>query len=136
MTTSERFPVGLLDTCVLIDLEQLKVTQLPLITKISALTLAELGQGLYAAHNSAERALRLERLQLAEVNFEPLPFTADSARRFTHMVGAVVAAGRNPKPRRLDLMIAAVASVNKLPLFTRNAKDFIGLEQIVTVVAV
>jgi predicted nucleic acid-binding protein len=35
---------------------------------------------------------------------------------------------------RVDLMIAATAAANDLPLFTRNARDFAGLEQAVTIV--
>nr|WSW67530.1 hypothetical protein OG461_15650 [Streptomyces sp. NBC_00995] len=52
------------------------------------------------------------------------------------MVSLVVAAGRNPRPRRMDLMIASIASVRGLPLFTRHADDFTGLEGMLTVVAV
>ncbi|MHC0433639.1 PIN domain-containing protein [Streptomyces sp. O3] len=47
-----------------------------------------------------------------------------------------VAAKRNPRPRRVDLMIAAIASAEGLPLFTRNADGFKGLESAVEVVAV
>jgi predicted nucleic acid-binding protein len=36
----------------------------------------------------------------------------------------------------MDLMIAAIASVQGLPLFTRNADDFKGLGSSLTVVAV
>jgi predicted nucleic acid-binding protein len=35
----------------------------------------------------------------------------------------------------MDLMIAAIASVRGLPLFTRNAGDFKGFEGVLTVVA-
>jgi toxin FitB len=33
-------------------------------------------------------------------------------------------------------MIAAVASVHSLPLYTRNPKDFAGLDSVLTMVAV
>lgn len=33
-------------------------------------------------------------------------------------------------------MIAAIASIRGLPLYTRNVEDFIGLDSIVTVVAI
>jgi predicted nucleic acid-binding protein len=36
----------------------------------------------------------------------------------------------------MDLMIAAIASSRNLPLYTRNAADFRGLEDVVTVHAV
>lgn len=133
---SDRHPVGLLDTSVVIDLGRLTAVDLPLISRVSTVTLAELGLGLHTTSDAAERALRAERLQRAEVAFQPLPFTVDAARRFTHLSGLVVAAGRQPKPRRLDLMIAATASVNQIPLYTRNPKDFVGLDSMCTLIAV
>ncbi|WP_410651043.1 hypothetical protein [Amycolatopsis sp. cmx-4-54] len=48
----------------------------------------------------------------------------------------VLAANRDPKPRRMDLMIAAIASSRALPLYTRNADDCKGLGNMVEVVAV
>ena len=47
-----------------------------------------------------------------------------------------IAARRDRRPRRTDLMIAAIASARGLPLYTRNSKDFKGLERVVTVRAV
>lgn len=52
------------------------------------------------------------------------------------MAGLVIAAGRSPKPRKVDLMIAAVASVNELPLYTRNPKDFANLDSVLTLVSI
>lgn len=133
---SDRHPVGLLDTSVVIDLGRLDPGSLPVISRVSTITLAELGLGVHTTTDPVERALRTERLQRAEVAFRPLPFTVDAARRFTHIAGLVIAAGRSPKPRKFDILIAAVASVNKLPLYTRNPKDFAGLDSVLTTVAV
>ncbi|KAF0849213.1 hypothetical protein [Nocardia caishijiensis] len=52
------------------------------------------------------------------------------------MAKLVVAESRNPKPRKCDLMIAAIASANDLPLYTRNPDDFTGLDPVLTLVAV
>ncbi|WP_244373675.1 hypothetical protein [Streptomyces griseorubiginosus] len=52
------------------------------------------------------------------------------------MVALTIAADRDPRPRRMDLMIAAAASARGLPLYTRNAGDFKGLETSVVIVAV
>jgi hypothetical protein len=48
----------------------------------------------------------------------------------------VTAAKRDPRPRQMDLLIAAIASSRGLPLYTRNAADFKGLEDLLTVVAI
>ena len=45
-------------------------------------------------------------------------------------------ASRDPKPRRMDLMIAAIASANGLPLFTRNGRDLVGLGDMLEIVEV
>lgn len=132
----ERFPVGLLDTCVLIDIGVIDAALLPVRAEISSVTLAELGLGIALAATPEHLALRTERMMEVEHSFDPLPFDAAAARRFTSMAKLVVASGRSPKPRKADLMIAAVASVNDLPLFTRNGDDFKGVEKLLTVVSV
>jgi hypothetical protein len=42
--------------------------------------------------------------------------------------------GRNPRPRPMDLQIAATAARHGLALLTRNASDFTGLEPALAVV--
>lgn len=133
---TERFPEGLLDTCVLIDIDAIDDVLLPVRAKISTITLAELGLGIAVASTPAALALRTERLLAIEHGFDALPFCTAAARRFTSMTKLVVAAGRSPKPRRMDLMIAAIASANDLPLFTRNADDFKDLDPLLTMIAV
>ncbi|MGO4643886.1 type II toxin-antitoxin system VapC family toxin [Nocardia sp. 2YAB30] len=120
----------------LIDFEEIPDDHLPVVPKVSTVTLAELGLGVAAAPDATVRLLRTERLQEFESSFEALPFTAEAARRFTVMASLITVGGRSPKPRKLDLMIGAIASINGLPLYTRNSKDFLGLEQVLTVVPV
>ncbi|MBF6218577.1 type II toxin-antitoxin system VapC family toxin [Nocardia abscessus] len=134
--TSERMASGLLDTCVLIDIDEIPDDQLPVVSRISTVTLAELGMGVAAARDATTRLFRTERLQEFESTFEALPFTAEAARRFTLMAGLLTVGGRSSKPRKFDLMIGAIASIHGLPLYTRNPKDFYGLEQVLTVVPV
>ncbi|MGW4246569.1 type II toxin-antitoxin system VapC family toxin [Nocardia sp. NPDC004722] len=133
---AQRFPEGLLDTCVLIDIDLIDEDRLPIRPRISTITLAELGLGIALASTPQALALRTERLLAIEHGFDALPFCTAAARRFTSMTKLVVASGRSPKPRRMDLMIAAIASANDLPLFTRNADDFKGLDPLLTVVGV
>ncbi|MEV0202623.1 VapC toxin family PIN domain ribonuclease [Nonomuraea sp. NPDC050691] len=75
--------------------------------------------------------------RLARAAFgDPLPYDAEAARMFGQLCAVVYAQGRQPRSRTADLMIAATAASNELPLFTANPKDFDGLERLVDVVAV
>ncbi|MDQ1306571.1 MAG: hypothetical protein QG671_2403 [Actinomycetota bacterium] len=133
---SERSDSGVLDTCVYLDLGVLDPSVLPEIPEITAVTLAELYQGVALAKDADSRALRAEQLGAAVADFDALPFDQNAAARYGSLVARTVAAGRSPRPRRLDLMIAAIASTANLPLYTRNAADFAGLEGLVTVVEI
>ncbi|CAG7652143.1 Ribonuclease VapC5 [Actinacidiphila bryophytorum] len=131
-----RYPSGVLDTCTYIDLALLDPAKLPSVPELTAVTLAELHQGVAMAKDAAVRAARMEVLGAAVADFESLPFDGEAAARYGTLVTLTIAANRDPRPRRMDLMIAAVASVRGLPLFTRNAGDFKGLGSTLTVVAV
>ncbi|MFG1640310.1 type II toxin-antitoxin system VapC family toxin [Amycolatopsis sp. NPDC049252] len=133
---TENHEVGVLDTCVYIDLALLEPSQLPAVAELTAVSMAELHQGLAAAKDPAVRAARTEKLGAAIADFTPLPFNGDAATRYGTFVAMVIAVGRDPRPRKMDLMIAATASVHDLPLYTRNAKDFQGLESLLEVVEV
>lgn len=133
---AERHPAGVLDTCTYIDLDVLDPADLPAVPALTAITMAELQQGVAMAKDAAVRAARMEKLGAAVADFDPLPFNGDASARYGTLVALAIAAGRDPRPRRMDLMIAAIASVQGLPLFTRNADDFKGLDGSLTVVAV
>lgn len=128
-----RSPRGLVDTNVLILIDQIDPADLPAEILVSAITMAELAAGPHHTHDITERARRIERLQNAEALFEPIPFDGRAARRYGQVVAAVLAAGRQTRPRRVDLMIAAVASAHQLPLFTLNPNDFTGLDGLLTI---
>ena len=127
---------GLLDTSVVIDLDVIAPDGLPDAASVSAITMAELSAGPHATDDPAERARRQDRLQQLESWVEPVPFDGDCARAYGRIYAAVLAAGRQPRRRAADLLIAATALAAGLPLYTRNADDFGGLEQILTVVTV
>jgi predicted nucleic acid-binding protein len=133
---ADRHPSGVLDTCAYIDLDLLDPADLPAVPELTAITLAELHQGVAMAKDPATRAARMEKLGAAVADFDPLPFDGEAAARYGTLVSLTLAARRDPRPRRLDLMIAAVASVRGLPLFTRNADDFKGLGSVVAIVAI
>lgn len=135
-TTSERRPIGLLDTCVLIDIDRIPDASLPAVSQICAITVAELMLGVHMARNPLDRTARITRLLATNSNFDPLPFGERATDAFNALVGFTVAAGRNPKPRKNDLMIAATAVANEMPLYTANVEDFKGLESMLDVVEV
>jgi len=59
-----RHPRGLIDTSVVIDLELIDPTDLPLEVAVSAVTMAELAAGPHATADPSERARRQDRLAL------------------------------------------------------------------------
>jgi predicted nucleic acid-binding protein len=132
-----RRPRGLIDTSIVIDLDQIDETALPLELAVSAVTMAELAAGPHATTDSAERARRQDRLQRAEATFEPLPVDANVARAYGRVHATMVAGGRKARGRRaMDLLIAATAVAADLPIYTRNPDDFAGLSALVEIVAV
>jgi predicted nucleic acid-binding protein len=133
----KRAPRGIIDTSVVIELEQLVSSQLPLELAVSSITMAELAAGPHATGDPEERARRQDRLQRAEAAFDSLPFDADAARAYGRIYAAEVAKGRKARgPRALDRLIAATACAAGLPLYTRNPQDFQTLSGLVDVVAV
>jgi predicted nucleic acid-binding protein len=136
---------GLLHTNILVLRRWVDAAELPDEMAISAITLAELSAGPHQVRRNedqdaydehAERARRLEVLQRAENEFDPVPFDAEAARIFGRLTAAVIAAGRKPRGRVVDLMIAATAIAEDLPLYTTNPADFAGLDNLVTIVPV
>jgi predicted nucleic acid-binding protein len=112
---------------------------------ISAITLAELSAGPHDVRGNeeqnlyderAELARRMNVLQRAEAEFDPIPFDAETARVYGQVAAATIAMGRKPRARVADLMIASTAIAGGLPLFTTDPDDFRGLDKLLTVVAV
>ncbi|MDA8358998.1 MAG: type II toxin-antitoxin system VapC family toxin [Actinomycetota bacterium] len=137
MPDPKRVPRGIIDTSVVIDLEQLEAGQLPMELAVSAITMAELAAGPHATQDAEERARRQDRLQRAEAAFDPLPFDGEAARAYGRIYAAEIASGRKARgTRALDLLIAATACAANLPVFTRNPEDFRGLKDLVDVIEV
>jgi len=141
----ERPAQGLLDTNIMILRRWVDPAELPDEMAISAITLAELSAGPHQVRpnqeqdsydEQTERARRLDVLQRAEHEFDPIPFDAEAARIYGRVSAAVIAAGRRPRRRIADLMIAATAIAQGLPLFTTNPDDFTGLAGLLTLVPV
>jgi predicted nucleic acid-binding protein len=103
---------------------------------ISAVTLAELHFGVLVAERQGIRAERLRRLLLLQRTFDALPLDNAVAASYGQLAAAVVDAGRQPRARSMDLLIAATAHAHSARLYTRNADDFVGVHDLVDVVTV
>jgi predicted nucleic acid-binding protein len=123
---------AILDTSVLIDGPAEPIAGE---VAISAVSLAELHFGVLVARTADERANRLRRLAGIERAFEPLPIDGAVARAYGRLAATVAQSGRQARPRAKDLLIAATAYVHEANLYTRNAKDLRGLEDLVDIVA-
>lgn len=103
---------------------------------ISAATVAELHFGVLVTPDPDVRAERLRRLSVLHRSFDALPVDAEVAASYGVLAAAVVAAGRQPRARVMDLLIAATAHAHGAKLYTRNAADLVGLEHLVDIVTV
>ncbi len=103
---------------------------------ISSATLAELHFGVLVATKASVRAERLRRLSILERQFDALPVDEAVAASYGQLAAAVAKAGRQPRARTMDLLIAATAHAHSARVYTRNAKDFVGAGSLVEVVAV
>ncbi len=137
MPDAQRAQRGVIDTSVVVDLEQLDAGQLPIELAVSAITMAELAAGPHATDDADERGRRQDRLQRAEAAFDPLPFDVEAARAYGRIYAAELARRHTARgARALDLLIAATAYATGLPVYTRNPEDFQSLQGLVDIVAV
>jgi len=116
--TGDRPRQGMLDTKILILRRWIDPAELPDEMAISAITLAELSAGPHEVRRSdeqdrydehAERARRLDLLQRAESEFDPVPFDAEAARIYGRATAAVIASGRKPRRRVAENRAAPLA---------------------------
>lgn len=127
---------GVLDTSIVAALKLFEPADLPDTVLITAITLGELSYGPHATDDAVKRAGRVAVIQYVEATFEPLPYDHHAARFYGQICAAVRAAGRTPRGRAVDLMIAATAASNDLPLYTANPNDFRGSEGFAEVVGI
>lgn len=132
---TEKHERVLLDTSVLIDFPSAAVTSLAATGAVSTITLAELAYGLHTDDPLLNTA-REQRYHWITSTFAPIPFDTSAARVYGALCASVRAVGRDPKPRRFDLLIAAVAVALRIPLVTRNEADFVGIHDALDILAV
>ncbi|MGV1010801.1 MAG: type II toxin-antitoxin system VapC family toxin [Dermatophilaceae bacterium] len=124
---------AILDTSVVIAD---RVEPIPGVLAISAVTLAELHFGVLVAKTAQARAERLRRLSVLQRHFDALPVDEAVAVSYGRLAAVVVGAGRQPRRRLMDLLIAATAHAHSARLCTRNPGDFAGLDNLVDIVVV
>ena len=121
---------GVLDTSVLIATD---VTPIPGELAISVASVAELQFGVLVAKSPEARATRLARLSAIQRRFDALPVDDAVADSYARLAARVVAVGRQPRARVMDLLIAATAHAHGAVLITSNVGDFAGLEGVLEV---
>ena len=124
---------GVLDTSVLVATD---LAPLPGELAISVVSLAELSFGVLVARDTDTRATRLARLSGLRKRFDALPVDEAVADSYGRLAARVVEGGRQPRARVMDLLIAATAYAHDASLFTRNAADLRGLDDLVEIVSV
>jgi len=124
---------AILDTSVLIATD---VPPLDGELAVSAAALAELHFGVLVTSDPAVRAERLRRLSSFERKFTALPVDEAVAASYGELAAAAVTAGRQPRSRVMDLLIAATAHAHSARLYTRNAGDLAGIEHLIEIVTV
>ena len=68
--------------------------------------------------------------------FDPLPVDEAVAESYGWLAARVAGAGRQPRARATDLLIAATAHAHGALLYTRNPAELAGLGSLLNVVAV
>lgn len=125
----------LLDTSVVIDYPAAAVAAHAETAAVSTISLAELAYGLHTA-DPLRNAAREQRYHWIADTFDLIPFDAGAARIYGALCANVRAIGRDPKPRRFDMLVAAVAVALGIPLITRNENDFRGIHSALSIIAV
>ena len=123
---------SVLDTSVLIAAE---VPHVDGELAVSAASVAELHFGVLVTDDAEIRAERVRRLTLIEHLYTPLPIDGPVARSYGHLAATIARAGRKPRARVMDLLIAATAHAHDASLVTRNADDLRGIEHLIEIVS-
>jgi len=124
------------DTSVIIDPPAQGIASFADEVSVSAVAVAELYYGVGASTDPVQQLHRRQRLQLVLDLYDVLPFDAEVAEFYGLLANIVRQSGRNPRPRRMDLLIAATALRHGYPLATRNGADLRHLERVLAVIDV
>ena len=114
---------AVLDTSVVIDFPAAQVAQVADEVAVSAVTIGELQYGVAVASDPLAQMFRRRRMQAILDRFEVLSFDVATAEYYGALAGLVRQQNRHPRPRRMDLQIAATAARHGLMLLTRNGSE-------------
>lgn len=126
----------LLDTSVIIEPPSRGTASFADVVSVSAVTVGELYYEVGATADPVEQLHRRHRLELLLNTYDVFPFDSDAAESYGLLANIVRQAGRNPRPRRVDLMIAATAVCHGFSLATRNGSDLHHLQRVLIVIDV
>lgn len=126
--------LALLDTSCTIDFPD-RLEELAEAAAVSTLTIAELAYGIHH-HDPLVAAVRETRYREILDEFDPVPYSVHAAHLYGAIAASVRRSGRDPRPRRIDLMLASVAADLGAVLLTRNPADFVGIGDVAQVIAV
>jgi predicted nucleic acid-binding protein len=124
---------GILDTSVLVATD---ITPIRGELAISAVSLPELHFGVPVAKDEQIRATRLARLSAVQRRFDALPVDDALADSYGRLAARVAQVGRRPRARVMDLLIAATAHAHGATVYTRNAKDLAGFEDLIVIMPI
>ena len=116
--------VAVVDTSIIAAIKLFDPAELPDTMLITAVTLGELSYGPHATDDPAKRPGRVAVLQHVEATFDPLPYDQSAARIYGQICAAVRTAGRQPRIRASDLMIAATALHHGFTVVTRDRSEY------------
>lgn len=100
---------------------------------VCTLSFAELATGLHP-RDHVEAARRAEAYALLAATFPPIGFSAQAARLYGALCATAKDAGHDQRPGRFEVMIAAVAVAEHLPLITARPAGVLDLQPAVTVI--
>lgn len=126
----------LLDTSVIIDPPPDGTASFADTLSVSAVSVAELHYGVGAAVDPVEQHHRRMRVALVTDTYDVVPFDVEAAEAYGLLANLVRQGGRNPRPRGIDLLIAATAVRHGFSLATRNAADFRHLQRVLSLISV
>lgn len=109
------------------------VVALPDEAAISAATLAELHFGVLVATTDEKRRARLRRLAEIESRFETMQIDEAVARSYGVLAELVLRAGKKPRTRTMDILVAATGHAHGVAVYTHNRGDFSVFDQVMKI---